>query len=142
MKKLIALMVAALMLAGCSNFVADFGIPSVLIASAGSEDRSIRDQAGNITRVVFVVRYTIRTLPGSPPGAVSQLNFVGGGSLPGREVLSCAPDTAYGSCPVINGEIIFSTFPAPGSIRIESYDAIAANGRGRTVYLPSPIVLY
>lgn len=142
MKKLIALVVAAFMLAGCGNFVTDFGIPSVLIAPAGSEDRSIRDQNGNVTRVAFVVKYTIRTLPGSPLGVVSQLNRVGGGSLPGGEVLSCAPDTTPDNCPLISGEITFNTFPAPGSILIESYDANGANGQGRTVFLPRPITLY
>ncbi|MCX7784574.1 MAG: hypothetical protein N2318_13145 [Meiothermus sp.] len=142
MKKLIALVVAAFMLAGCANFVTDFGIPSVVIAGAGSEDRSIRDANGNVTRVAFVVKYTIRTLPGSPLGVISQLNLVGGGTLSGGEVLSCAPETPVDGCPVIRGEITFNQFPATGSIRVESYDANSANGGGRTVFLPRPVTLY
>lgn len=142
MKKCIALVMAAFMLAGCANFVTDFGIPSVLIAPAGSEDRSIRDQNGNVIQVAFVVKYTIRSLPGSPLGVVSRLNLVSGGSLPGGEVLSCPADTTPDSCPVIIRESTFDTFPVPGSISIESYDANSANGQGRTVILPRPITLY
>jgi hypothetical protein len=141
MKKLIALVVAAFMLAGCGNFVTDFGIPSVLIASKSA--RIVTEEVGGVTVTKLVLEYTARTLPGSPGGAITSFNLAGGGSIPGAgEVLPCDPSANYVDCPVVNGVLEITPPPALGTIVLESYSAIGLNSYGRTVVLNPTIRLY
>ncbi len=141
MKKLIALSVAAIMLAGCSNFVTDFGIPSVLVAPKSS--KVVSEDVGGVTITKLVLEYTARSLPGSPGGAITSFNLAGGGSIPGAgEILPCDPSARFDECPVVNGILEITPPPAPGSIVLESYSAIGLNSYGRTVVLNPTVRLY
>lgn len=141
MKKLTALLVASFMLVGCSNFVTDFGIPTVIVAP--KESRIESEVVGGATVTKLVLEYTVRSLPGSPGGVITQLNLVGGYSIPGAgEILPCPPTTEIGECPMVTRVLEITPPPARGSIVLESYSAIGFNSRGRTVVLDPPVTLY
>jgi hypothetical protein len=141
MKKLIALMVAAFAVVGCGNFVADFGIPSVIVAPKSATIRT--ETVGTVTVSTLVLEYTTRSLPGSPGGIITQFNLVGGGSIPGAgEVLPCSPGAQIADCPVTTRILEVTPPPALGSIVLESYAAIGFNSHGRTVVLNPPVPLY
>lgn len=141
MKKFIVLVVAAFALAGCSNFVSDFGIPTVLIAPKSV--KIVSEVVGGSTVSKLVIEYTVRTLPGSPGGAITSFNLVGGASIPGSgEVLPCEPSSTLGECPVVNNVLEITPPPPLGSIVVESYAALGLNSHGRLVKLDPKVTLY
>ncbi|GEM83475.1 hypothetical protein [Meiothermus hypogaeus] len=129
MKKLIALVVAAFMLAGCGNFVTDFGIPTVRFHSV-----SFGPSASG-----YEVIFEVQPLPGSPSAYVAQLNLTGGPALSGFGVPECPPSTAADDCPKQTQNLTFAA--NPGTLAITGYVAQSLNGTVRTVTLPAPVVI-
>ncbi|MBF6594940.1 MAG: hypothetical protein IVW51_10910 [Thermaceae bacterium] len=160
--KLVKLSIAALflaLLAGCGNFVTDFGIPTVIIAANGTLPTtvSITNPNGTTTTISGIqIYYIIRSQLGSSGGVINSLNLVGGGTLPGGEVQGCPtnnpnyqPSTPTpGQTPTDPCVAQFSlTYPdnarpAQGSLVVASYTAISGNGQSRTVTLPFPVTIY
>lgn len=126
MKKLITLVAAAFALAGCSNFVTDFGIPSVRFSSAGF----------GTTQSGYEVSFEIQPYLGSPSGQISII-VTGLGTLPGVSVPECLPPTLPDDCPKIKQNLNFGS--NPGTLDITGYVAQSLNGTSRTITLPSPV---
>ncbi len=127
MKKFIALVIAAFALAGCSNFVTDFGIPSVRFSSAGY------GPVGSDYKVSFEIQPYL----GSPSGQIVSIIVTGLGNLPGITVPECLPPTEPDACPKIVQEITFSSNPGP--LAITGYVAQSLNQTFRTITLPTPV---
>ena len=145
--KLVQLAAAVLslgLLAGCGNFVTDFGIPSVQIAPASQETKTTPDANGNPVITELDVKYSIRSLPGSNAAVINALNLQGGGTLSGGEVLECSASTAPSDCSVAIYSVSYfaPNFPSKGSVVVVSYEAVSNNGQSRTVTLSKPITLY
>lgn len=130
MKKLIALVVAAFALAGCSNFVTDFGIPSVRFSSTGSDSTT-----------GYKVFFDIQPYPGSPSGQILSITVTGPAistlNVPGVSVPECLPSTPPDDCPKIGKTLSFQNDPGP--LSITSYVAQSLNGATRTITLPVPV---
>lgn len=129
MKKLIALVVAALALAGCGNFVTDFGIPSVRFSSTGS---------GPTTGGGYQVSFDIQPLLGSPSGQILSI-ITNSGNFPGSSVPECLPPTHPDACPKIGQTLSFTS--NPGTLNITGYIAQSLNGTTRTITLPNPVLI-
>jgi hypothetical protein len=129
MKKLIALVVTAFMLAGCSNFVTDFGIPSVRFSSTGFGP----------TATNYEVSFEVQPYLGSPSGQILEIVVTGLGSLPGVTVPECLPPTEPDACPKIVQKLTFASNPGP--LAITGYIAQSLNQTTRLVTLPSPVPL-
>lgn len=130
MKKLIALVVAAFALAGCSNFVTDFGIPSVRFSPTGYRP----------TESGYEVSFKIQPYPGSPSGQILSITVTGlDNPLPGGSVPECLPSTPPDGCPEIPQELSFPSNPGP--LSITGYVAQSLNGTTRTITLPGPVVI-
>lgn len=128
MKKLIALVVAAFALAGCSNFVTDFGIPSVQFSSTDY----------GLTGTGYEVSFEIQPYLGSPSGQILSI-VTSSGNLPGVTVPECLPPTLPDECPKIGRTL---SFPSnPGTLSITGYVAQSLNGTIRTITLPSPVII-
>lgn len=128
MKKLIALVVAAFALAGCSNFVTDFGIPSVRFGSTGFGP----------TATGYEVSFEIQPLLGSPSGQILSI-ITDSGNAPGVSVPECLPPTHPDACPKIEQTLSFTS--NPGTLNITGYIAQSLNGTTRTITLPSPVLI-
>ena len=144
--KQIKLAIAALgvALAGCGNFVVDFGMPSVQISPGGSQLLYSTDGSGNQVLRGLEVTALVQSLPGSPSGTLAALNLLGGGTLPGSAIASCAPTAKPDDCPKINLKITYSLpIPTVGTVQVLGYQAIPNNGQpARTIPLATPITLY
>jgi hypothetical protein len=145
--KQIKLALAALALtalAGCSNFVTDFGVPTVNISPGGSSFVYTRDANGNQTLTGLQVTAVVQSLPGSPSGTVAGLNLLGGDTFPGSAIASCAPTAKPDDCPKITLQATFGLpIPSRSSVQVISYQAVPLNAQpARTVILTAPITLY
>ncbi len=130
MKKIIALMVAALALAGCSNFVTDFGIPSVRFST----------KSFGSTPTGYIIELEIQPYLGSPSGQISRILLSAPPSqLTSLSVPECLPPTEADNCPKIPYTLNFAA--NPGSLAITGYEAVSLNGTTRTVTLPAPHVI-
>ena len=132
MKKLIALVVAAFALAGCSNFVADFGIPSVRFSSTGYGP----------TTNGYEVSFEIQPYPGSSSSQILHINILINSTAAraaGVTVPECPPLTLPDACPKIGQTLSFVTNPGP--IKITGYEAQSLNGTIRTITLSSPVII-
>lgn len=127
MKKLIALVVAAFVLAGCGNFITDFGIPSVRFGSTGFGPSATG----------YDVSFEIQPYLGSPSSQILSIIVTGLGTLPGVTLPECLPPTLADDCPKIPQKFSFSS--NPGSLAITGYVAQSLNGTTRTITLPSPV---
>ncbi|RIH82100.1 hypothetical protein Mlute_02604 [Meiothermus luteus] len=130
MKKPIALMVVALVLSGCSNFVADFGIPTVRFnpVSAGP------------TASGYEVVFEVQSLPGSPSATLLQVNLSGSLTATiGSSVPECPPSTAADDCPKLTKTLTFAS--NPGLLAITGYVAQSLSGTLRTVTLPAQVII-
>jgi hypothetical protein len=118
MRNYVVLLTAVFTLAGCSNFVADFGIPTVRFSSTGF---------GPIQNG-YEVSFEIQPYLG---------NVTGLSSLPGVSVPECLPPTAADACPKIVQRYTFNSNPGP--LSITGYVAQSLNNTTRTITLPSPV---
>ncbi|RDI96203.1 hypothetical protein DV704_04650 [Meiothermus sp. QL-1] len=129
MRKLV-LPVLAIVLGGCSNFVADIGIPSVRFnpVSAGP------------TSSGYEIVFEIQPYLGSPSGMILQVNFSGAPPASiGASVPECLPPTAPGDCPKITRTLTFGSNPGP--LAIIGYVAQSLNGTVRVVNLPGQVII-
>lgn len=127
MKKLIALVVTAFMLAGCSNFVTDFGIPSVRFST----------KFHGPTSGGYVIELELQPYLGSPSGQISRILLTPPpNQLPSVSIPECLPPTAADACPKISYTLTFGA--NPGTVSITGYEAMSLNGTVRTVTLPVP----
>ncbi|WP_027882381.1 hypothetical protein [Meiothermus rufus] len=127
MKKLIPLMAAALMLAGCGNFVTDFGIPTVRFNNTFSGPTS----SG------YTIEFEVQPYPGSPSAQITRLLLSGPpNELPGLSVPECPASTLPDDCPKILRTLTFAANPGP--LSITGYEAMSLNGSVRVVNLPAP----
>ncbi|MDX2007447.1 MAG: hypothetical protein SFU83_19595 [Meiothermus sp.] len=144
--KLIKLALAALALtalAGCSNFVADFGVPTVNISPGSSSLLYARDNNGNQTLTGLQVTAVVQSLPGSPSGTVAGLNLLGGGTLPGSAIASCAPTSKPDDCPKITLQVTYGLpIPSQGSVVVTGYQAVPLNAQPTRTVNITPITLY
>jgi len=130
MKKHTVLMVVAFALAGCSNFVTDFGIPSVRfnVTSFGPSASG------------YTINLEIQPYLGSPSGQIQRILLSAGpGQLVGLSVPECLPPTEADACPKIGYALTFAS--NPGTLSITGYEAMSLNGTIRTVTLPSPFLI-
>ncbi len=127
MKRYITLVIAAFALAGCSNFVTDFGIPTVRFGSTGFGPDGTD----------YVISFEIQPYLGSPSAQILSINVSGLGSLPGVTVPECLPPTAPDACPKIVQTYKFTSNPGP--LSITGYVAQSLNQTTRTITLPSPV---
>jgi len=127
MRNYVVLLTAVFTLAGCSNFVADFGIPTVRFSSTGF---------GPIQNG-YEVSFEIQPYLGSPSGQILSISVTGLGSLPGVSVPECLPPTAADACPKIVRRYTFNSNPGP--LSITGYVAQSLNNTTRTITLPSPV---
>ena len=142
--KLTALALTLTVLAGCSNFVSDFGVPTVQISPGGAVPQVA--QSGN-TQVLtgLSIKAEVQSLPGSPGGTIAALNLLGGGTLPGSAIRGCGSTTKPEDCPKVILEVTFlqPSIPLSGTIVVTGYQALPNNGQpARTVNLASPLTLY
>ncbi|MCX7600729.1 MAG: hypothetical protein N2Z75_02180 [Meiothermus sp.] len=127
MKNWIALVVAAFALAGCSNFVTDFGIPSVRFST----------KSFGPTSSGYTIELEVQPYLGSPSGQISRILLSGPpGQLTGLSVPECLPPTAADDCPKLPLTLNFSA--NPGTLSVTGYEAQSLNGTVRTVTLPAP----
>jgi hypothetical protein len=126
MKKFMMLVVAAFALAGCSNFVSDFGIPTVRFHAVSF------GPAGSGYEVVFEVQPYL----GSPSAYITQVN-TNGPALSGFGVPECLPPTTPDGCPKQTIQLTFSA--NPGTLDITGYVAQSLNGTTRSIILPAPV---
>jgi hypothetical protein len=127
MRNYVVLLTAVFTLAGCSNFVADFGIPTVRFSSTGFGP----------TQGGYEVSFEIQPYLGSPSGQILSISVTGLGSLPGVSVPECLPPTAADACPKIVQRYTFNSNPGP--LSITGYVAQSLNNTTRTITLPSPV---
>jgi len=127
MKQFTVLLAVALALTGCSNFVTDFGIPTVRFGSTGFGPAGPN----------YEVSFEIQPYLGSPSGQILSINVSGIGSLPGVIIPECLPPLKQDECPKIVQRYIFSSNPGP--LAITGYVAQSLNQTTRTITLPSPV---
>ncbi|MCS7057386.1 MAG: hypothetical protein NZL94_00685 [Meiothermus sp.] len=130
MRKPIALMAVAFILSGCSNFVADLGIPTVRFnpVSAGP------------TTSGYQVVFEIQPLPGSPSATLLQVNLSGAPPASiGAAVPECPPSTKPDDCPKLTKTLTFTS--NPGTLAITGYTAQSLSGTVRTVALPGQVII-
>ncbi len=131
MKKLIALALTAFLLAGCGNFVTDFGIPSVRFSTKSS---------GPVSGGGYAIELEIQPLLGSPSGQISRILLSAApNQLPSVSIPECLPPTVADGCPKISYTLTFGA--NPGTVSITGYEAMSLNGTVRTVTLPVPHVI-
>lgn len=129
MRKLV-LPVLAIVLGGCSNFVADIGIPSV----------RFNPVFAGPTPSGYQIVFEIQPYLGSPSGTILQVNLSGAPPASiGASVPECLPPTAPDNCPKITHTLTFST--NPGTLAITGYVAQSLNGTVRAVNLPGQVII-
>ncbi|GIW23790.1 hypothetical protein [Meiothermus sp.] len=130
MKKFTVLAAAAVVLAGCGNFVTDFGIPSVRFHSVSFGP----------TTSGYEVVFEAQPYLGSPSAVITQLNLSGATTtLNGFGVPECLPPTLPDACPKQTQKLVFGA--NPGTLAITGYVAQSLNGTVRTVSLPTPVII-
>lgn len=130
MKRFIALVVAAFALAGCSNFVTDFGIPTLRFHPV-----SFGPDAGS-----YQVSFEVQPALGSPSAYVTRIYINGTpAQLPGFGVAECLPPTTADDCPKLPQALTFAA--NPGTLEITGYQAQSLNGTVRDITLPAPVLI-
>lgn len=130
MKRLITLVIAAFALVGCSNFVTDFGIPTLRFHPGPSGPA-----AGG-----YQVSFEVQPIPGSPSAYVTRIYINGTpAQLSGFGVAECLPPTTADACPKLAQTLNFSA--NPGTLEITGYQAQSLNGTVRDITLPAPVLI-